>query len=184
MKKWALVSVASVLMVLLMLSGCTSIGPKRSSEQQLRSFNSENWQTECGALVQALADLAPKEVNKIVGKEVTVDKQFMGKEVTWELDFMAFERDKNGKESLRFDLDPAGIRYRFFSGKPVMMSFKPAAGTWDSWTAIKRGSRVRITGLVGQIFFATMTPSDNPSKHIPVAMATIENVKLAESKPR
>jgi hypothetical protein len=187
MKKSEIVIFVFVLAIFSMLFGCAATGPKRSSVQPLMSFNPENWQIECGALVQALADLAPLEVIKtdqrFMGKENPIEKKYVGKQVIWELKFQSIEKDKSGKESLRFDLEPAGIRYRFFSGKPVMMSLSSAAGTWESWAKIKQGSLVRITGQVGQIFFATMTPGDNPNRKIPVAIVMIENVKPEASIP-
>jgi hypothetical protein len=175
MTKGKVVFISIVLVVLTMSFGCVSTTPRSASVKPISSFDPANWQTECGALVQALTDLVPKSVREQNG---TSNEQFIGKEVAWELNFIAAEKGKDGKESLRFDLEPSGIKYQFFSGKPVLMSFSPAANTWDSWNTIKQNSRVRITGRIANIMFATVNPKDNSSNKSPIAISLIENVKL------
>ena len=140
-----------------------------------KSYDLGNWQKECGALVQSLTTLARCSQSDASG---TVGNQFKNKEIAWELEFLEIQKDKAGKELLLFDLEPAGILFKFFSGKPVMMSFEPSAGSLDAWKTIKPGSLTRISGIVGDISLATMTPGDNPNMRVPIAFASIKNVKL------
>jgi hypothetical protein len=43
----------------------------------------------------------------------------------------------------------------------------------SSWRTLTPGASVKITGVVESVFFAEMTPGDNPDKKYPVAVATI-----------
>ncbi len=127
------------------------------------------WPQDCGAFVQTLAELAPKASGD---NTKGYGDKFKGKEVTWNLNF----KEING-ENLQFDLEPFGIKYVFFSGKPVMIGFKPAPETSEGWKTITPGSQVKISGIIANVFFSTMTPGNNPGKQVPAALVSIENVK-------
>lgn len=133
------------------------------------------WQQDCGAFVQALSDLASKAKGN---NEGNYDKQFEGKKVTWALTFREFGRNEKGEESLLFDLEPFGIRHKFFSGKPVMIGFKPASGTSETWKATPPSSQVRISGIVADVVFAALSPGDNPTRQVSISAASVENVRL------
>jgi len=103
--------------------------------------------------------------------------QFKGQEVIWALRFESIRESDTGEESLVFDVGPCGIRHEFFSGNPVMLEFKPAAGTSEIWKDTPSGSQLTISGVVTDVFFATMSPGDNPSKSVPIAAVSLEAVK-------
>lgn len=175
----------SVCALSLLSVGCASAGsPSGTSARETPSLEAgatptdAAWGTDCGALVQALTDLIPKTSDDISG---AVADQFKNKAVAWKLNFKGIAKDKRGKdESLLFDLESFGIRQKFFSGKPIMVGFKPAGRTWDSWKTIAPGSQVSITAVLKSVFFATLTPGDNPGMHVRVAFVSVENVKLVQ----
>ncbi len=133
---------------------------------------SSSWQKDCSAFVQTMTDLASKTNGSSIGG---YGDDFKGKEITWNLKFKEIEG-----ENLQFDLEPFGVKYVFFSGKPVMMGFKSAPGTSEVWKTTTPGSQVKISGVVGNVIFIRMSPGNNPGKEVPAAVVTIENVKRVQ----
>jgi hypothetical protein len=134
------------------------------------------WETDFGALVQTLTDLIPKVPDHNQG---VYAEPFENKTVVWKLNFKGIVNVKKGKEKLlEFDLEPFGIRYKFFSGKPIMVHFEPAAGTWDSWNTITPGSQVTIFAVLKVILFPTISPGDNPGRHVRIAFVSVTDVKI------
>ncbi len=132
------------------------------------------WRRDCGAFVQTLTDLAPKASVYNTGR---YSDQFKGKEVTWNLTFKEIKQDAKGGEDLLFDLEPFGINHKFFSGKPVMMGFKSAAGNSEVWKTTTPGSQVRISAVVADVRFLNVAPGNNPDSQSAIAVASLENVK-------
>jgi hypothetical protein len=132
------------------------------------------WQQDCGAFVKELASLATKAGGDNASGYAS---RLEGKEVTWVLSFKEIGKDKDGNDSLLFDVEPYGIRHEFFSGEPVMLGFKPAPGTSESWKATPTGARVKISAVVANVIFAHLSPGDNPSKTVFIAAASLENVR-------
>lgn len=139
-----------------------------------------SWQKDCGLFIQTLTDLAPKASKSGNGGAKYGDK-FKNKTVEWDLTFKSISQSDKGEYQIDFDLEPFGIKYKFFSGKPVMMNhFKPATGTLEEWRNIKPDSKIKISAKVSDVFFVTSTPGDNPDMHVPVAVAIVEDTKIIE----
>jgi hypothetical protein len=136
------------------------------------SRNDSLWQKDCDEMIKKLTALAPLEIKKTGEYE----DQFINKKVVWKLNFEKTGKNNAGEKILDFDLEPFGIMYKFFSGKPVMMDFKPAAGTLSAWKNIKSGSQVKVSGIVTAVSFVTMTPGDSPDRHVPAAIVFVEDV--------
>jgi hypothetical protein len=136
---------------------------------------SKTWRQDCGLLVQALERVASKaegDNNRGYGD------QFKGEQVTCVLRFKSVSTNEKGEESLLFDLEPFGMRYEFFSGKPVMIGFKPASGSSEMWRATPPGSEVRVSAVVGSVTFATLSPGNNPTKQVYIAAASLEDARI------
>jgi hypothetical protein len=150
----------SILFAAIICAACVNVSTRADSDAA--------WQKDCRLFVQRLADLAPK---------ASGGDQFEKKEVLWDLTFKEVSKNKEGKEEVQFDLEPFGIKQKFFSGKPVMMGgFAPAPGTIEAWKKIKPDSKVKVKAVVANVFFASLTPDDNPNKSVPIAVVSMENV--------
>lgn len=141
------------------------------------SCNTEDttWQKDCGAFVNTLTEQASKASGK---NTKGYDDRFVNKEVRWELNFKEIKKNNNGEESLEFDLERFGLLNKFFSGKPIMMSFEPATGALEAFRNIKPGSLVKVSATVTHVSFMTMSPGDDPDRKIQGALVTIGNVKI------
>lgn len=136
--------------------------------------NDTAWQKDCGAFVKTITEQASRAAgNNTKG----YDDRFLKKEVMWELNFKEIKKNDNGEESLEFDLEKFGLLNKFFSGKPIMMSFEPATGALEAFKNIKPGSLVKVSATVTHVSFMTMSPGDDPDKKIQGALVTIGNVK-------
>ena len=158
------------------------VTPAQPSEPPVASTQSVatppmDWRQDFGALVTKLTALAPRTRGQI-GDAHT--EEFKEQAVTWKLSFKEAKQD-GGKLKLTFDLEPFGIRQKFFSGHPVMAGFEAAAGSADDWKAIKPGSSVNISATLKKVFFFQMTPG-NSTQAYDVAMVSVEDVIIVRDR--
>jgi hypothetical protein len=128
------------------------------------------WQQDYDAFLKELANVASEaEGSNTRG----YDSQFEGKEVTWVLSFQEIGKDKDGNDFLRFDIAPS-----FDLGRAALViRFRPAPGTSESWKATPVGGRVKISAVVANVEFDDLPIGNDPAKTIFAAAASLEHVK-------
>ncbi len=141
--------------------------------------NNTAWQKDCGIFIQTMLDLASKSSGKVMGTDT---ERFKNKEVEWTLNFKEINRDIKGEDELKFDLEPFGISKNIISDKWVIMDFKPAVGTSDTWKTIASGSQVKISAIIHSAFVSIMWPSGSPDKKILNVIVSLENVRIIKNK--
>jgi hypothetical protein len=156
----------AILASIIILTACSS--PSREST------SGNSWQQDCGAFAHDVTDLSSKTSGKNAGD---LSDQFENKEVLWNLNFKGIKQEPRTGDTLDFDLEPCGIRQHFFSGKPVFMVFKPAAGTLETWKTSTTGSPVKISAEVSSVHFITISSGGDPDKQVPGALVSLENVR-------
>jgi hypothetical protein len=76
---------------------------------------------------------------------------------------------KDDKVSVDFDLEPYGIKHKFFYGKRwVMVGFEADLSAIAEWQAIKPGQSVSFEGVCNTAIIGTITPADSGVPHIVV----------------
>ena len=131
------------------------------------------WSKDFGVLVDELTTLAPKTRGQISD---AYGQEYKDKPITWKFAFKEVTQQGN-KTTLIFDLEPFGIRQRFFLGRPVMAGFEAAADSIDDWKKVTPGSQVSVSGTLKGVFFANMTPG-NSDRSVDVAVVSVEGVKV------
>jgi hypothetical protein len=127
------------------------------------------WQQDYGAFLQELADLASKAKGS---DNRGYDSQLEDKEVTWVLTFEKIGKDKDGNDTLQFDTEPFDI-----GNAAIVLRFKPAPGTSESWKATPSGKRVKVSAVVADVTFDKWFPGNDLTKAVFVAAASVENVR-------
>lgn len=138
----------------------------------------ERWQTDFSVFARQVEKIRESKSNEKPVDGSTGPK-FENKRVRWTLRFKAVTV-KADKGSVDFDLEPFGIKYKFFSGtRWILAGFEPARSSIPEWQKIKPGTLVTMEGISAQVFIATITP-ENGEPHV-VAFATIKEVSPVQS---
>lgn len=140
----------------------------------------EKWQTDFSVFASQI-----EKLRKAKGNEKTPDLStgptYKNKRIQWSLNFKALSRNGD-KDSVDFDLEPFGIRYKFFSGtRLIMAGFQPAASALSEWQKIKAGAQVSFEGVCEQAILGTMTPGDGVPRVVAfVTVSSVTPIKVVE----
>lgn len=143
---------------------------------------SEKWQTDFSVFASQI-----EKFRKTKEGQSSADSfpstTYENKRVRWTLMLKSVSHDGD-KDSIDFDLEPYGIKYKFFSGtRLILTGFQPAKTALPDWQKIKPGVRVTFEGICERVFFPTITPEGGVGRLVAgVRVSDLTPVKMEQSE--
>jgi hypothetical protein len=140
------------------------------------------WEQDPGLFVSTIAEAAHTNAGRLHNDRE--DAPYKGKAVRWTLKFKQLVQGEKGP-TVEFDLEPLGIRQKFFESKyPVMLVFKPDPSAVAEWQRTPPGTVATFGGTIEGVLFVRMTPGDGPNVSYDVELASLQGVRPLNEKGR
>ena len=125
----------------------------------------ERWRNDCGAFIEKVRGLALAAGGRTF---INSDYGVLKRSVTWDMTFKEFKKGTGKGDQLVFDLTAYGIG----ENDSIHLGFTSDAASPDAWQGMASGTRVKITGIVRNMFFG-ISPKGGP-----LALVSVDTVKL------
>ncbi len=142
----------------------------------------DEWQTNFAVFVTQLEEIR-KQRARTKNMEFGVGPKYENKRVRWRLPFKSVSQ-KDNKVTVDFNLEPYGIKYKFFYGtRWVMAAFGAEEAALTEWQAFKRGQMVAFEGVCDTASIMTIRPSDSGVEHFAVFTSIRGVIPIKGARP-
>jgi len=133
----------------------------------------EKWQSDFSVFASEVEKLRKTKQGE-TSLESATGSRYENKQVKWTLTFKGISHNGD-KDTVDFDLEPFGIKYKFFSStRLIMAGFEPSPAAVPGWKNMKPGTHVGFAGVCESVSMLTMTPAGGVPRV--VALVTVSGV--------